>query len=130
MSLFGLGQTSRIFVVVNYASCKNPNKKLQISVASEIKIFLLADLFFFFIEKFCLPTHEQHSLYKFDKQLKQSLQQVQFFKSQLHDLVSKHLLTILPQTASLHPSASCRIISMKHADAIAAVIAIHLHMIS
>lgn len=51
-----------------------------------------------------LPTQEQHSLYKWLRQLKHSLQQEQFFKSHLQDCVIIHLLTILAQTASLQLS--------------------------
>jgi len=52
-----------------------------------------------------MSTQEQHSLYKYPKQILQALQQLQFFKSHLHDWVSIHLLTIEAQTASLQLSA-------------------------
>lgn len=56
------------------------------------------------INKIYQPTQGQHSVYNLDKHSWQSLQHVQFFKlviSQSHDLINKHLLTILTQSPSL-----------------------------
>lgn len=50
---------------------------------------------------FNLPTHEQQSTYRDPKQTWQSLIHFVVDMSQLQDRTKRHLLTILPHTASL-----------------------------